>query len=64
MGAISKRVMRKGKEYVGKRVVVMDVPGERRNGRLKLRWMDSIKHDLTEKGLWAKPHKTEVFGGD
>ena len=36
--------------YVGKRVMVMDVPGKRRRGR----WMNSIKHDFTEKGLSGK----------
>ena len=35
--------------YVGKRLMVMDVPAKRRKGRPKLRQMDSIKNDLTEK---------------
>ena len=28
--------------------------GKRRKGSLKWRWMDIIKHDLTEKGLSRK----------
>ena len=38
--------MRKEEEYMGKRVMVMGVPGERRKGRPKQRWMDSIKPTL------------------
>ena len=43
-------VMRREEQYVGNGVMVMDVPGKRRNGRLKRRWMASIKHDSTETG--------------
>ena len=39
---------RKGRQ---KRVMVMDVLSKRRKGRPEWRWMDSIKDDLTEKGL-------------
>ena len=42
--------MRRVDEYVGKSVMVMDVPRKKWKGRLKLNWMDSIKHDLTENG--------------
>ena len=35
-------------EYVCKRVVVMEVPGKRRRGRPKRRWLDKIKNDLSE----------------
>ena len=56
---ISKRVGRsyltcnekRRRYYVDKTVMVMDVPGKRRKGRPKRRWLDSIKHDLIEKGL-------------
>ena len=36
--------------YVGKRVMVMDVSREEKEGRLKWRRMGSVKHDL-EKGF-------------
>ena len=33
---------------MGERVMVMEVPGKRRRGRPKLRWLDSIRNDLSE----------------
>ena len=44
-------IMRRGKDYVGKRLIVMDVPGKRRKGRSKRGCTDCIKHKSTEKGL-------------
>ena len=44
-------VMRRDEEYVGKRVMRMDVERWRRKGRLKMRWMGSVDVDLREKGL-------------
>ena len=44
-------VMRRNGEYIGKRVMEMEVPGRRNRGRPKRRWMDSIKDDLREKKL-------------
>ena len=44
-------VLRREDEYVGKRVVVMEVPGKRRRGRIKRRWLDSIRNDLSESEL-------------
>ena len=35
-------VLRREDEYVGKRVMVMEVPGKRRRGRPKRRWLDNI----------------------
>ena len=63
MGEISKKVqetrlkwyghdvLRREDEYIGKRVVAMGVPGKRRRGRPKRRWLDSIRNDLSEKEL-------------
>ena len=62
MGEISKKVQesrlkwyghvsRREDEYVGKRVLGMEVPGKRRRGRPKRRWMDNIRNDLSERGL-------------
>ena len=39
---------------MGKRVMVMDMPGERMRGRPKQRRNDSVKQDLTEKRLLGK----------
>ena len=44
-------VLRREDEYVGKRVMGMEVPGKRRRGRPKRRWLDSIRNDLSEKEL-------------
>ena len=44
-------VLRREDEYVGKRVMAMEVPGKRRRGRPKRRWLDSIGNDLSEKEL-------------
>ena len=42
-------VMRREEECADKRVMFMDMPGKRGQGRrLKRSWMDSIKHDSTE----------------
>ena len=40
---------RREEEYVGKRVMVMEVPGKRTRGRSKRRWLDNIKNDLSER---------------
>ena len=44
-------VMRRDEEYVGKRVMGIEVQGSKRRGRPKKRWADSVKDDLREKGL-------------
>ena len=62
MGEISKKVqesrlkwygheLRREDECVGKRVMVMEVPGKRRRGSPERRWMDTIGNDLSEKEL-------------
>ncbi len=38
-------------EYVGMSVMVVEVPGKRRRGRPKRRWLDNIKNDLSEREL-------------
>ena len=44
-------VSRREDDYVGKRVMGMEVPGKRRRGRPKRRWLGSIMNDLSERGL-------------
>ena len=58
-------VLRSEDEYVGKRVMGMEVPGKRRRGRPKRRWLDSIKNDLSERELSGEEVllKTEFNGG-
>ena len=62
MGELSKKVqesrlkwyghvLRREDEYVGKRVMVIEMPGKRRRGRPKRRWLDNIKNDLSEREL-------------
>ena len=39
--------------------MVMEVPGKRRRGRPKRRWLDNIKNDLSERELSEEAsHKT------
>ena len=42
---------RREEEYVGMSVMVVEVPGKRRRGRPKRRWLDNIKNDLSEREL-------------
>ena len=45
----TRRKCKEKKECVSNRLI--DVLGKRKKGRPQRMWMDSIKHDLTEKGL-------------
>ena len=42
-------VLRREDEYVGKRVMAMEVPGKRKRGRPKRRWLDTIRNDLLQR---------------
>ena len=44
-------VLRREAEYVGNRVIGMEVPGKRRRGRPTRRLLDSIRNDLSEREL-------------
>ena len=41
-------VMRRDQEYVGKNIIEMDLPGKRRRGRPKRRFLDVVKEDMGE----------------
>jgi len=43
-------VLRRETEYIGRRMLEMDLPGRRRRGRPKRRYMDAVKEDLNEVG--------------
>ena len=56
--------MRRNEEYVGKRVLHMELPGTRRSGRPKRRFMDAVREDMRDlrvteedaknRGKWKK----------
>ena len=68
VGEISKKsrlkwyghVLRREDEYVSKRVMVIEVPGKRRRGRPKRRWLDNIKNDLSERELSGEEAQDRV----
>ena len=43
-------VMRRDQEYVGRKVMKMELPGKRRRGRPKRRFLDVVKEDMGEVG--------------
>ena len=43
-------VMRKDKEYVGRKMIEMELPGKRKRGRPKRRFLDVVKEDMREVG--------------
>ena len=56
-------VMRRDKEYVGRRVIEMELPGKRRRGRSKRRFLDVVKKDMGKLVQRRRMLKTERFGG-
>ena len=43
-------VMRRDKEYVGRKIMEMELPGKRKRGRPKRRFSDVVKEDMGEVG--------------
>ena len=43
-------VMRRDQEYVGRKMMEMELPGKRRRGRPKRRFLDAVKEDMREVG--------------
>ena len=56
-------VLRREDEYLGKRVVAMEVPGKRRRGRPNRRLLDSIMNDLSERALAGEAAQDRRNGG-
>ena len=44
-------VMRRDQEYVGRKMMEMELPGKRRRGRPKRRFLDIVKEDMGEVGV-------------
>ena len=44
-------VMRRDQEYVGRKMMEMELPGKRRRGRPKRRFLDAVKKDMQEVGV-------------
>ena len=44
-------VMRKDQEYVGRKMMEMELPGKRRRRRPKRRFLDVVKEDMKEVGV-------------
>ena len=43
-------VMRRDQEYVGRKMMEMELPGKRKRGRSKRRFLDAVKEDMREVG--------------
>ena len=43
-------IMRRGREYVGRRVMKMELSGKRKRGRPKRRFLDAVKEDIRKVG--------------
>ena len=43
--------MRRDQEYVGRKMTEMELPGKRRRGRPKRRFLDVVKEDMKEVGV-------------
>ena len=44
-------VMRRDQEYVGRKMMEMELPGKRRRGRPKRRFLDVVKEDMEKVGV-------------
>ena len=45
-----KHVMRRDQEYVGRKIMEMELPGKRKRGRPKRRFLDVVKEDMGKVG--------------
>ena len=53
-------VMRSDQEYVGRRVMEMELPGKEKKGRLKRRFLNVVKEDMGEVGAREKNIKNRT----
>ena len=44
-------VLRREEDYIGKKVLALEVEGRRRKGRPKFRWRDKLREDLLKKDM-------------
>ena len=54
-------VMRKDQKYVKKRMMEMELPGKRKRGKLKRRFLDVVKEDMGEVGATEKDIETRTL---
>ena len=48
---------------MGKRVLMMEVPGKRTRGRPKQRWLDNIRNDLSQREMSGEEAQDRLKGG-
>ena len=54
--------MRRDQEYVGRKMMEMELPGKRRRGRPKRRFLDVVKENMGKLVQRRRMLKTERFG--
>ena len=55
-------VMRRDQEYVGRKMMETEIPGKRRRGRQKRRFIDVVKEDMGKLVRGRRTLKTGRFG--
>ena len=55
-------VMRRNQEYVGRKMMEMELPGKRRRGKPKRIFLDIVKEDMGKVVRRRRMLKTEIFG--
>ena len=55
-------VMRRDQEYIGRRVMEMELPGKRKRGRPTRRFLDVVKEDMGKLVQGRQSLKTGCFG--
>ena len=55
-------VMRRDQEYVGRKMMEMELPGKRKRGRTKGRFLDVVKEDMGNLVQRRRTLKTGRFG--